>query len=296
MNYRREICVIGYGGLFPRVCLVFAAVCLFGVYGTATEIGVAQCDITPDVETYRVPIAGYGARFGRPAEGVHDQLHAKVLYFRDGDRRMALITTDLRSCTPEFKTQIVSKTPDAFTHDNVFVCASHTHSGPSMYPEKFWQLQFGKYDPAVVLNMSDAVARAVRDAVESAQPARIGFGTARAPGFTRNRRWGYHTEAREAAGEKPSTNPVLWVMRVDSMDGDCRALVVNFATHPTILGADNMELSAEWPGVLQRELEDRFPGATALFFNGALGDQSPAGAEGKNDFEKIRDFGRVWPT
>ena len=26
------------------------------------------------------------------------------------------------------------------------MAASHTHDGPPMYPEKFWQLQFGGYE------------------------------------------------------------------------------------------------------------------------------------------------------
>ena len=266
---------------------------LAGGVAQALEVGVGVADITPDVETYRVPMAGYGARLGAPSQGVHDRLHAKVLYFRDGDAAMALITCDLRSITPEFKGQIVEKSAaHGMTADKVLVCASHTHAGPSMYPERFWQMQFGKYDPAIVDVMSTAVARAVGEAVASAAPAKVGFGEGRAEGFTRNRRWGYDTEAREAAGESPAVDPMVWVMRVDSLEGAPRALLVQFATHPTILGHENMLISAEWPGVLQRELEQAFPGAIALYANGAQGDQSPAGAQGEDGFAKVADFGR----
>ena len=258
----------------------------------ALEVGVGVADITPDVARYKVPMAGYGARMGRPATGVHDRLHAKVLYFRDGQTAMTLVTCDLRSITPGFKQQIVEKTSGLGTSlDTVLVTASHTHAGPSMYPEKFWQLQFGRYDPAIVEIMSSAVAEAVKAAVQSAAPARIGFGEKRAEGFTRNRRWGYDTEARKAAAERPAVDPSLSVMRIDSLDGAVRALLVNFATHPTIAGHENMELSAEWPGVLQSQLEEAFPGAVVLYTNGAQGDQSPSGAQGADDFERIQDFG-----
>ena len=40
---------------------------------------------------------------------------------------------------------------------------------------------------------------------------------------------------------------------------------------------DVVKLTQEWPGVLQREVETVFPGAVALYANGAEGDQAPAG-------------------
>src|SRR5438105_1962165 len=36
----------------------------------ALEVGVASCDITPDVTSHKVPLAGYGARKGKPSTGV----------------------------------------------------------------------------------------------------------------------------------------------------------------------------------------------------------------------------------
>ena len=205
---------------------------------------------------------------------------------------MALITSDLRSITPAFKQQVISKAAVAgLTEENVLVCASHNHSGPSMYPEKFWQLQFGVYDPAIVEAMSGAVAGALQAAVKSAEPVRVGFNEGVAEGFTKNRRWEYDTAAREAAKESPAINPRLWVMRVDDLDGTPKAMLVHFATHPTILGADNLELSAEWPGVLQQSLEAAYPGAVAMYANGAEGDQAPDGAKGADAFARANDFG-----
>lgn len=259
---------------------------------TALEIGTGRGDITPDVKAYPVPLAGYGAREGKPATGVHDPLHAKALYLRDGKTAMALITCDLRSITPELKSQVLQKSAGlGLTADSLLLAASHTHDGPAYFAEKFWQLQFGVHDPRIVEAMSSAIATALKHAVDGAVPARVGFGQTTAEGFTNNRRWEYDTPAREAAGETPQTDPVLSVIRADTTDGKPIAVLVNFATHPTILGAENMEISAEWPGVLQRRLEEAFPGATALFTNGAEGDQSPGGAKGADDFEKVTDFG-----
>ncbi|GMV94289.1 MAG: hypothetical protein AMXMBFR82_40670 [Candidatus Hydrogenedentota bacterium] len=277
--------------MFSRriVVLFYIAVCY---QSFALDIGVATCDITPDVNEHVVPLAGYGAREGEPATGIHDRLHAKVLFFRDENTQTALITADLRSITPEFTKQIAEKTKHlGAVSESLLVAASHTHAGPAMYPEPFWQFQFGVYDPAIVDAMTTSVSAALAEAVANAGPARVGFGETLVEGFTRNRRWEYDTATREAAGEEPFVHPRLWVMRVDDLEGTPRAILVNFATHPTIAGADNMDISAEWPGVLQRELERMYPGVIALYTNGAEGDQAPAGAKGEDDFVRIDDFG-----
>lgn len=282
---------------WTRRCLGLAigvALAVFTVSAPAqaVQVGVAACDITPDVKKYQVPMAGYGARGGKPSTGVHDAIAAKVLYFLDGDTRMALVTTDLRSVTPELKNQILAKAEGSgLTRENLLVCASHNHSGPSIFAEKFWQLQFGTYDPAIVEEMSTKIAEAIGRAQASLFEAKIGRAQTMLDGFTRNRRWEYDQPAREAAGETPAVHPRLWVMRVDDASGKTRAILVNFPTHPTILGADNMDISSEWPGVLQRKLEAEFPGAIALYTNGAEGDQAPAGAQGENAFAKAEDFG-----
>jgi hypothetical protein len=276
------------GGLL----LSFSLLTWFAAPAGALEVGASRCDITPDVQTYRVPLAGYGARAGKPATGVHDPLFAKVLFFRNATTNMALITCDLRSITPDLKKQVINKIEGlGLNEDNVLICASHTHDGPSLYPEKFWRIQFGDYDPKIVEIMSDRVAKAVKNAATGAVPAKVGFEKGMAQGFSNNRRWGYDSQAREDAGETPAVEPVVTVMRVDNLHGETFALLVHFATHPTLLGAGNLMVSAEWPGVLQRELEKDFPGSVVFYANGAEGDQSPAGAQGSTDFEKMEDFG-----
>jgi hypothetical protein len=276
------------------MCFVIAGLMIAATSAAwGLEAGTGIADITPDVKAFKVPLAGYGARRNRPSTGVHDPLHAKVLFLRNGDVRMALITCDLRSITPELKNQVIEKSAGlGITTDNLFMAASHTHDGPAMYREKFWQLQFGAYDPKIVDIMSTSVAKALKEAVQNAVPVKVGFGEGKAEGFMNNRRWKDDLAAREAAGEKPALEPVVWVMRVDGMDGKPRAILVNFGVHPTILGADNMLISAEWPGVLQTELEKAFPGSVALFTNGAEGDQAPQSAKGLKDaFERVTEFG-----
>ena len=111
----------------PRSCAVAAVFCLgsflAAVSANALDVGVARCDITPDVMGHKVPLAGYGARKGQPSTGVHDPLHAKVLFFRDGKTSMAVVTCDLRSVTPQLKQQTLQKATDLGLPWTPFSCA-----------------------------------------------------------------------------------------------------------------------------------------------------------------------------
>ena len=158
----------------PARIVFLGLACFFATATTnALEIGAAACDITPDVTAHKVPLAGYGARKNKPSTGIHDPLHAKVLFLRDGKKSMALVTCDLRSVTPLLKQQSLQKAADlGLTTDTLFLCGSHTHDGPSIYPEKFWQLQFGECDPAVIDAMSSSIAAGLHAAAKNLASAR----------------------------------------------------------------------------------------------------------------------------
>jgi hypothetical protein len=67
--------------------------------------------------------------------------------------------------------------------------------------------------------------------------------------------------------------------------------MVNFAVHGTALNARNLELSADLPGGIERELQDQLH-APVLFINGAEGDVSPAEG-GEQGIENLsRSFAR----
>src|SRR5436190_14622713 len=116
--------------VLPRITMTWVALLLGLSFAQALDVGVASCDITPDVTAHQVPLAGYGARKGKPSTGVHDPLRAKVLLLRDGKKSMALVTCDLRSVSPLLKQQALQKASElGLSADTLFMCASHTHDG-----------------------------------------------------------------------------------------------------------------------------------------------------------------------
>jgi hypothetical protein len=69
------------------------------------------------------------------------------------------------------------------------------------------------------------------------------------------------------------------------------AVIVNFGAHPTMLGAWNRLLSADYPGVIRSVVQERWPGATVLFFAGAVADQAPTKTD--TGFERMEWYGRT---
>ncbi len=52
---------------------------------------------------------------------------------------------------------------------------------------------------------------------------------------------------------------------------DLRGCLINFALHPTVLGAENLLYSADYPGYVRNIVSEHHPGCTTLMLNGAAG-------------------------
>jgi hypothetical protein len=70
-------------------------------------------------------------------------------------------------------------------------------------------------------------------------------------------------------------DPTLYALQVKDADGKIRAVLVNYACHPSVLGPDNYEYSADYPGAMKKSIEAQIPGVTALFIQGGAGDINP---------------------
>jgi len=245
--------------------------------------GVAVVDITPPLGT---PLGGYGARRGRPSTGVHDALYAKALVLDNGSERIAIITCDLIGVSKAVKRQVLKRVGRAAGLDDahLLICASHTHSGPgALSPEFAWQLAMGRYNARLRADLVNRISGVVIRANGARRPASIGWGLTTAPEFVSDRR---------NEDPEPVTDPQLFVIRVDGQDSKPIAALVNFAAHGTCLGPDNMLVSADFPGYLQRRVEaDIGDGVVAMFANGAQGDQAPRSPAGKRGYAAAKDVG-----
>jgi len=112
--------------------------------------------------------------------------------------------------------------------------------------------------------MEDGIAGAIIEANSKLATAKMAVGSVRLEGFNRNR----HTKFEP----KPSDRD-LGVMRFDDATGKPIAVVVNFTAHPTMIPAQTLKFSADYVGAMKETVEKEF-GCTAIFMQGAAGDQS----------------------
>jgi hypothetical protein len=78
------------------------------------------------------------------------------------------------------------------------------------------------------------------------------------------------------AGKKPTSpvDPRVGVIRVDAA-GKPIAILVNYSCHPVVLGPDNLQYSADYPGAMSKVVEERFGNSVCFFLQGGCGDINP---------------------
>ncbi len=270
-------------------------------------VGVARAEITPPVDQRDIPLNGYGARKKKPAAGVHDKIFVKALVLSSANgsptkerTRVAIVTTDLCMLTRDIRLEVLRKLEGSgIDGTNLLLSASHTHSAPAAMDRRWlMELVFGGFDEELFSSITSQIAKTVKEAYTKLQPAKVGIASTMAYGLNRNRREPtYNYDTRLFSTPPPEgrfiTDDELWVMEVTDLDGESVALLINFAAHPTILGADNLLVSADWPGAMQRSLERDLKDTIVLYTNGAVGDQSPDDQEEGDDFGKMERFGEM---
>jgi neutral ceramidase len=239
------------------------------------KAGVGKVVITPMHDMW---LAGYASRT-KPSEGKLHDIYAKALALEDETgARTVLVTSDLIGVPAALVNDTANRARDKFQlpRERLMVTVSHTHSGPvlqdrlqHMYGLDETQTrlltEYSKTLPALFL-------QAIASALNDLQPCRAEWGVGRA-GFAVNRR--QYTLGGVINGANP-IGPVdhdVPVMKISRADGSIKALVHGYACHNTTLS--QQKFSGDYAGFSQAYLEEKMPGATALFVCGCGGDANP---------------------
>ncbi len=254
-----------------RIVSVTALVLLMAApAGAELRVGVAKADVTPPPG---VRMYGYGARGEHVSTGVHDPLYAKAIVLTDGQRTAAWVTMDLGYADKPLTSDIRAAVSAALGFDDVFLTSSHTHSGPTFVPD------FPSAANPWIQELRRKVTAAIVEAHGALQPARLGVGWGRVDlGHNRRRVRADGTvemlwENRRGIPTSPVDKSVA-VVAFDTPAGEPIATLVNLAIHPVVLGPENLEYSADYPGAMMAVVE-RGVGGQAMFLQGAAGDINP---------------------
>ena len=242
------------------------------------EAGWSSCSITPPIGT---PLAGFGDRKGKPSTGVHDEIFVKALTVSDGTDKAVIVGADML-IVPENVAELVCirvSEQTTLTANDILFNASHNHSGPGAFAPGLASKAFsGTYDPNIPIFLAGAFTEAIVKSCRSLEPAKLMHGSVDAPEYIRNR-----------TRKDGTVDSTLSYMLIEQQDGD-RCFLVSYSAHPTILGADNMQFTGEYPGFLMRRIKEQ-TGAEAIYLGGSVGSMSPRSPEGGDPFDRCRAMG-----
>ncbi|MBI4356068.1 MAG: neutral/alkaline non-lysosomal ceramidase N-terminal domain-containing protein [Candidatus Omnitrophica bacterium] len=264
----------GRQALLIAGCWLLIAICAPPAFSGEILVGASRVELTLPPN---VPLAGYSKRHGRPSTGQRDPLYVRALVLQSETQSVVFVSAELLIIDDALRQEVERRLPSP---PNLFLVATHTHSGPGAYGRRYLEkLSMGHYDARVFEAIAETIVRAVRDARQQLLPlAEWQFGVMERSGANRNR-------LREGGPVDPEVLSVLF----SSSRGPV-AMLITFAAHPTVLGWKNRELSGDYPGYLMRACEQEAH-AVCLFFPGAIADQGPVTEELPDRFERARRLG-----
>ena len=237
--------------------------------------GASSRIITPQSSAYLA-----GLRNNRLSQGVHDDLFARCLILDDGQTRVGFVSTDLIGLTSSAIAEIRNRaTLIGSSAENVIITSTHQHSGPDTIGLWGESESHSGVDPDYTDFLYNQIAFAIKDASENLELAEISFGASQIEESDRVSR---------NVREPDLIDRELGVIKVDRTNGETIATMVNFTAHPEIMWSDSLLLTAEYPGVVYRECDEKIGGIT-LFINGALGGMITT----NNQFNTLEEVERI---
>jgi neutral ceramidase len=279
-----------------RLLLLATAACVASsvqAQAPAWKAGVAAVKVTPPTSMW---MAGYAART-KPSEGVASDLYCKALALEAADgKRFVFVTCDLIGIPRGLREAMESAVAERFKlpPESLLLNASHTHCGPEFRVKSYVvgdDEDRAKQAHAYGDDLRGKLVELVGRALAELAPAKLTYVKARC-GFAMNRR----TPTGETYKNSPwSDGPVdhdVPVLKVTALeDGELRAVLFGYACHNTTIGF--YQFCADYAGFAQQYIEEKHPGATALFLMGCGGDQNPYP---RGELELSRQHGRSLAT
>jgi len=234
------------------------------------KVGFSRVNINPPMG---IEIAGYFKV--RRAEAILDDLEINAIAFECGSKKALILSIDHCGVKKEIAESFRRRVSDAtgVSIDGVFICATHSHTAPCMRPETKDKIELD-YIEFVATRFVDAAVFALDDL----KPAKMGWGIGKAPNVAFVRRFRMKDgsiKTNPGVNNPDIVAPVgeiddrVSVIRFDREGADT-VVIANFGNHPDVVGGN--KISADWPGLLRKNVEKILDGTKCVFLNGAQGD------------------------
>ncbi|MBI5093872.1 MAG: hypothetical protein HZB26_15715 [Candidatus Hydrogenedentes bacterium] len=221
-------------------------------------------DVTPEK---MLPVSG-GAGPSSPATKKQGQLITRALVLDNGKTRVAIVDEPFLGFPASLcdrVRELVKGIPPA----NVIIGSAHIHSAPDCYGFPF-PMKDGSpgFDPEYITTVVTKTAEAINEAVSKLQPAGLRIASGKAA-----EKIAYNYYAPELYDRR------CHVIQAVAKDGKPIATLVNYASHPEVIGPDQGILSPDFVGPLYDRIAEK-GGGTGIFMNGAQGGMVTADCRG----------------
>jgi hypothetical protein len=243
-------------------------------------IAYAQNVITPSLER-PVYLAGFG--HNRQAVDVHDDLYVRALALRSSGRTLVLCSLDLIGFIRQQVLEVIQRVhartsgPDRL---EILIASVHPHHGPDTLGLWGPDDRTSGVDPRYMTDLKEKITATILAALEHLQPAAGMKATSvHVPGVAKNVR------------NPEIVDDELTVLQFLDESGQVLASLFDFPCHPEVLWEHNTHITADYPGVLRREMEQA-TAAPCIFFSGALGGMMTPDVR-DHSFEEAEMLGRT---
>jgi hypothetical protein len=236
-------------------------------------ISSGSVDITP-----RRPLmlGGFNKRTA-PFTSVASRLEANVLLIRGESSGVTIVSTDLLYPGETLRAQLIENLGLADRSEELFLCASHTHSAPmtASIPH------LGIADDEYVRFVATQITTLVKSLEAKGEPCICTYRIGSAD-HSMNRRLVRPRLTRSgfarSSGFGPNPNgdrdESVRIVEFSKLNGEPSAVIWNYACHPTDFPGF-LQVSAEYPGIVRSRLRSQLGDVPVLFLQGFSGDVRP---------------------
>ena len=234
------------------------------------EKGDSYDDLNDNGQFDAVWIAGFHNR--RPAQGIHDDIWARVMVVDDGQTRIAIVGLDVVGFLNDEVIDIRKALPKELKLDYTIVSSTHNHEGPDLVG--IWGESPFKsgVDIDYMQDVKDKTVLAITRAVESLRPAKLRF----AQDLENGANFVMDTRLPE------EMDPGIRIIHAIDIEADTTlGSLVSWGNHPETLWSENLLISSDFPHYIRESVEKGIKrngsvlaeglGGTAVYISSSVG-------------------------
>ncbi len=215
-------------------------------------------------------IAGFSNQ--RAANGIHDDVWARVVVFDDGAKRLAMVSLDAIGFRHDDVVDIRKQIPEEAGIDYALISSTHTHESNDLigiWGESPFKSGVNQENMQYI---KDQVVEAISQAVENLRPANLHF----AQDLT-----GAQEMVQDTRDPQVMDPGLRMIQATDAETNATLGTIVSWGNHPETLWSDNLYISSDFPHYLREgiengvyngdELVQEGVGGVTVYISGAIG-------------------------